>query len=163
MTLPRRARCSLREPHVGRPMRWPTMMQVFNVGNDRDGRLIVTVPSDQVELAARGNPDPIHPSLDHIVPVTEGGTGQPEEKSPAVNQEYGRAITAGFTTAYNHTAEPTVLAAIYADYILAFNGLLIRDLPFNGGPDNAVSTRFALRLVAPAAVNAPARVRFERC
>ena len=93
-------RCSLREPHVGRPMRWPTMMQVFNVGNDRDGRLIVTVPSDQVELAARGNPDPIHPSLDHIVPVTEGGTGGLGEV-PAVDQEYGRAITAGFTTADN--------------------------------------------------------------
>ena len=56
-----------------------------------------------------------------------------------------------------------MLAAIYADYILAFNGLVIRDLPFNGGPDNAVSTGFALRLAAPATVNAPARFRFERC
>ena len=41
-----------------------------------------------------------------------------------------------------------MLAAIYADYILAFNGLVIRDFPFNGGPDNAVSTGFALRLGA---------------
>ena len=80
-----------------------------------------------------------------------------------VNQEYGRAITAGFTTAYNYTAEPTVLAAIYADYIPAFNGLVIRDFPFNGGPDNAVSTGFALRLTAPATVNARATFRFERC
>jgi hypothetical protein len=87
------------------------------------------------------------------------GTGT----SGTVNQEYGRTITAGFTGLYNYTAEPTVLAAIYADYIPAFNGLVIRDFPFNGGPDNAVSTGFALRLTAPATVNARATFRFERC
>ena len=108
-------------------------------------------------------PDPMHQALDHIVPVTEGAARQPQEKSSAVNREYGRAITAGFTTACNHTAEPTVLAAIYADYILAFNELVIRDFPFNGGPDNAVSTGFALRLTALATVNVRATFRFERC
>jgi len=80
-----------------------------------------------------------------------------------VTQEYGRSITAGFTGFYNSTSEPTVLAALYADYIPAFNGLVIRDFPFNGGPDNAVSTGFALRLTAPATVNARATFRFERC
>ena len=39
---------------------------------------------------------------------------------------------------------------------------VIRDFPFNG-PDNAVSTGFALRLTAPATVNARATFRLERC
>ena len=80
-----------------------------------------------------------------------------------VVQEYGRAVTAGFSTAYNYTAEATVLAAIDADYIPVFNGLVIRDWPFNGGPDNDVSKGFALRITAPATVNARATFRFERC
>jgi hypothetical protein len=88
------------------------------------------------------------------------GTGS---TTGTVIQEYGRAVTAGFTTAYNCTSEPTVLAAIDADYIPAFNGLVIRDFPFNGGPDNDVSKGFALRLTAPATVNARATFRFERC
>jgi hypothetical protein len=88
------------------------------------------------------------------------GTGN---TTATVNQEYGRAITAGFVAGYNCTSEPTVLAAIYADFIPAFNGLVIRDFPFNGGPDNDVSRGFALRLTAPAGVNARATLRFERC
>ena len=87
------------------------------------------------------------------------GTGT----SGTINQEYGRAITAGFTTLYNYTAEPTVLAALYADYMPAFNGLVIRDFPFNGGPDNDVSKGFALRVTAAATVNLRATFRFERC
>jgi hypothetical protein len=79
-----------------------------------------------------------------------------------VNQEYGRAITPGFTTGYNFTAEPTVLVPIYADYFPAFNGLVIRDFPFNGGPDNDVSKGFVLRCTAAATVNLRATFRFER-
>ena len=88
------------------------------------------------------------------------GTGN---SSGTGTQEYGRAITAGFVSFYASTSEPTVLAPIYADYIPAFNGLVIRDFPFNGGPDNDVSKGFALRLTAPATVNARATFRFERC
>ena len=82
--------------------------------------------------------------------------------SGTVLQEYGRTITAGFTSAYNYTAEPTVLAALDGDYIPVFNGLVIRDWPFNAGPDNAVSTGFAIRITSPATVNARATFRFER-
>src|SRR5215216_1014004 len=88
------------------------------------------------------------------------GTGN---TSGTVLQEYGRAITAGFVTGYNCTSEPTVLAALYADYMPAFNGLVIRDFPFNGGPDNDVSRGFALRCTAAATVNLRATFRFERC
>jgi hypothetical protein len=42
------------------------------------------------------------------------------------------------------------------------NAKAIRDFPFNG-PDNSVSIGFALRLPAPAKVNARATFRFERC
>lgn len=91
------------------------------------------------------------------------GTTAGTSTAGTVRQEFGRTITAGFTTGSNFTAEPTVLTALYSDYIPAFNGLVIRDFPFNGGPDSAVSQGFALRLTAPAAVNARASFRFERC
>ncbi len=90
---------------------------------------------------------------------TTGGTST----AATVRQEYGRTITAGFSSGSNFTVEPTVLTALYSDYVPAFNGLVIRDFPFNGGPDSAVSQGFALRLTAPAAVNARATLRFERC
>jgi hypothetical protein len=88
------------------------------------------------------------------------GTGN---TTATVNQEYGRSITAGFTGFYASTSEPTVLTPLYADYIPVFNGLVIRDFPFNGGPDSPVSNGFVLRVTAPAAVNARATFRFERC
>lgn len=90
------------------------------------------------------------------------GTTAGTSTAGTVRQDYGRPITAGFTTAYNYTAEPTVLTQLDADYIPAFNGLVIRDYPFNAGPDNDVSKGFALRLTAPATVNARAAFRFER-
>jgi hypothetical protein len=79
-----------------------------------------------------------------------------------VRQESGRVITAGFTTGGNFTAEPTALTVLYNDFIPAFNGLAFRDFPFLSGPDSAVSQGFALRLTAPAAVNARASFRFAR-
>lgn len=94
---------------------------------------------------------------------TLDGTTAGTSTGGTVRQEYGRAVTAGFTTGYNFTAEPTTLVAVDGDYIPAFNGLVIRDWPFNAGPDNDVSKGFALRLTAPAIVNARATFRFERC
>ena len=49
---------------------------------------------------------------------TSSGATADTNTAGTVNQEYDRAITAGFTMAHNFTAEPTVLAAICADYIL---------------------------------------------
>jgi len=90
------------------------------------------------------------------------GTTAGTSTAGTVRQESGRAITAGFTTAYNFTAEPTVLTVLDGDYIPSFNGLVIRDYPFLSGPDNDVSKGFALRLTAPATVNARAAFRFAR-
>lgn len=94
---------------------------------------------------------------------TLDGTTAGTSTAGTIRQEYGRAITAGFTTGYNFTAEPTVLVAIDGDYVPAFNGLVIRDWPWNAGPDNDISKGFALRLTAAATVNARATARFERC
>ncbi len=87
------------------------------------------------------------------------GTGN---TAGTVVQEYGRTITAGFTSFYASTSEPTVLTPIDADYIPVFNGLVIRDWPFNAGPDSPVSNGFVIRVTAPATVNARATFRFER-
>lgn len=91
-----------------------------------------------------------------------GATAGTAGTTITVAQEYGRAITAGFTSGSNFSAEPTVLVPLYADYFPAFNGLVIRDFPFNGGPDNDVSKGFALRCTASATVNLRATFRFER-
>ena len=105
------------------------------------------------------------PALWELCTLTGATNSTPgtNNTTATVNQEYGRAITAGFVAGYNSTSEPTVLAAIDADYIPVFNGLVIRDWPFNAGPDNDVSKGFALRVTAPATVNARCTFRFERC
>lgn len=80
-----------------------------------------------------------------------------------VRQAYGRNITAGFTTAYNYTAEPTVLTVIDRWTLTPNGGLVVYDFPLGDTPDSAVSEGFALRLTAPAVVNANATLWFERC
>ena len=94
---------------------------------------------------------------------TLDGTTAGTSTAGTVRQEYGRAITAGFSSGLNFTVEPTTLVAIDGDYLPSFNGLLVRDYPFNAGPDNDVSKGFALRITAPSAVNLRAVLRFERC
>lgn len=83
--------------------------------------------------------------------------------SGTVRQTYGRSITAGFTTAYNYTAEPTVLTVIDRWTLTPNGGLVVYDFPLGDTPDSAVSEGFALRLTAPAVVNANATLWFERC
>ena len=113
------------------------------------------------EISADGATSTAVPVFWELCTLTGAGAGT--GTSGTVNQTYGRAITAGFTTLYNYTAEPTVLAPIYADYFPAFNGLVIRDFAFNAGPDNDVSKGFALRCTAAVSVNLRASFTFERC
>ena len=86
--------------------------------------------------------------------------------SSTVVQIYGRAITAGFTGAYNWTAEPTVLSAATTVKTLALTpngGTYDYDWPLGETPDNDVSKGFAVRCTAPtSAVNARGTLRFER-
>jgi hypothetical protein len=78
-------------------------------------------------------------------------------------QTYGRAITAGFTAASNWTTEPTVLVVADAWSLTPNGGLAIYDFPLGDTLDSAVSTGFAIRLNAPAAVNVRPTIWFERC
>src|SRR6266496_4189085 len=55
--------------------------------------------------------------------------------STTVDQEYGRAITAGFTAAKNWTTEPTVITVLRAWDVDPNKGLLIYDYPLGESPD----------------------------
>lgn len=84
--------------------------------------------------------------------------------SNTVNQVYGRTITAGFTSAYNWTAEPTVLAVVKQLFLTPNGGTYEYDWPFGETLDNAVSVGWAIRCTAPtSAVNVRSSIRFERC
>ena len=80
-----------------------------------------------------------------------------------VNQVAGRSITAGFTGFYASTSEPTVLTPVYRYTITPNGGTIVYDFPADRSPDCAVSAGFALRLTAPATVNANATFKFGRC
>jgi hypothetical protein len=82
--------------------------------------------------------------------------------STTVDQEYGRAITPGFTAARNWTTEPTVLTPLREFLLTPAGGLVIRDFPLGQTPDTGVSNGFVLRCTAPAIVNVRADMRFER-
>lgn len=92
-------------------------------------------------------------------------TNAPGTNSTAVTEDqvYGRTVTAGFVGAKNWTAEPTVVTPIREFLLTPNGGLLIYEYPLGTSPDSAVSEGFVLRLNAPAAVNARASMRFERC
>lgn len=82
-----------------------------------------------------------------------------------ITQIYGRSIVTGFTgfSASAATFEPTVLTTIESNYLTPTGGLLVYDIPLGDTPDIGVSSGFALRLTAPAAVNVRAAFWFERC
>lgn len=99
------------------------------------------------------------PVLVGIYSFTTDGTGT----SGTVNQIYGRSITAGFTTKYNYTVEPTTLTLIDQWTLTPVGGTMLYDFPLGDTPDCAVSNGFALRTTAPASVNCWATMWFERC
>jgi hypothetical protein len=99
------------------------------------------------------------PVVVELVSFTTDGTGT----SGTVSQVYGRSITAGFTTKYNYTAEPTTATLIDRFTLTPNGGTIIYDFPLGTSPDTAVSNLIALRCTAPAAVNVNATMWFERC
>lgn len=88
------------------------------------------------------------------------GTGN---TAGTVNQTAGRSITAGFTTFYASTAEPTVLTPVDSFTMTPNGGTIVRDYQPPNTPDSAVSAGFVIRCTAPAAVNVRATMFFERC
>lgn len=91
---------------------------------------------------------------------TTDGTGTTNTN---VQQAYGRAITAGFTSKTAYTVEPTGLTVL-ADGLLTPNGgVLWYDFPLATSPDSPVSGGFSIRALAGTAVNVRAEMWFERC
>ena len=90
--------------------------------------------------------------------ATTDGTGT----AGSVSQVYGPSITAGFTSKYNYTAEPTTLTLVDRFSLTPVGGTLIYDFPLGDTPDCPVSNLFALRVTAAATVNCHATLWFER-
>jgi hypothetical protein len=99
------------------------------------------------------------PVLVELVSFTTDGTGT----SGTVNQVYGRSITAGFTSKYNYSAEPTTPTLLDRWTLTPNGGTVIYDWPLGDTPDTAISNLMGLRFTAPAAVNVSAAMWFERC
>jgi hypothetical protein len=104
---------------------------------------------------------PVFVELNYNTAATNStaGTGNTTVGTP--NQVYGRAITAGFTGGYNCTSEPTVQSNVDAYLLTPNGGTIVYDCPLGDVPDAAVSNGFAMRMTAPAAVNARASMFFE--
>lgn len=100
------------------------------------------------------------PVLVELMASTQATAGT--STAGTVNQIYGRAITAGFTSAYNYTAEPTVLSLIDSFLLDPNKGVVLYDFPLGDTPDNDVSRGICIRCTAPAAVNVRASMVFER-
>lgn len=98
------------------------------------------------------------PVLVELWKFTTDGTGT----SGTVNQVYGPTITAGFTSKYNYTAEPTTLTLLDSWTLTPAGGLVVYDFPLGDTPDTAVSQGIALRTTAAVTVNVRATLWFER-
>ena len=99
------------------------------------------------------------PVVVEIVSFTADGTGT----GGTVVQVYGRSITAGFTTKYAYSVEPTGPTLIDRFSLTPNGGALVYDIPRDRTPDCAVSNLIGLRLTAAQTVNCNATMYFERC
>jgi hypothetical protein len=101
------------------------------------------------------------PVLVELMYSTQAGAGA-GSTGGTVNQIYGRTITAGFTSAYGYTTDPTALTLVDSFLLDPNKGLVIYDFPLGDTPDTAVSNALCLRCTAPAIVNVRATMVFER-
>ena len=102
------------------------------------------------------------PVLWELCSFTVAGGGTSTDESSTITQEGGRSITTGFTARSAYTVEPTVLAPIKASILTPNGGFYEYEYLWPDSPDSPVSQGFALRLTAPAVVNARAGFRFAR-
>ncbi|HMV67849.1 MAG TPA: hypothetical protein PKA64_13450 [Myxococcota bacterium] len=112
------------------------------------------------EISFDGATSTAVPALIELCSLTGATAGT--STAVTVQQVAGSTITAGFTAGTNYTAEPTVLTAFSAFTLPVYGGTGI--VPFTPGqePNSVVSQGFAIRVTAPAAVNARATAWFER-
>jgi len=99
------------------------------------------------------------PVVIEVVTWTTDGTGT----GGTVVQAYGRAITAGFTSKYAYTVEPTTPTLVDRYSLTPNGGAIVYDYPRDRTPDTAVSNLIGLRLTAAQGVSCNATMIFERC
>lgn len=91
-------------------------------------------------------------------------TNSPATNSTTVTprQCYGRVLTHGFTAAKDWSAAPTALTPLDEFLVHPQSGFK-EWIPLGNTYDSAFSEGFVIRVTAPNAVNARARMLFERC
>ena len=84
--------------------------------------------------------------------------------STTPRQNYGRSLTAGFTSGKTWTAgnEPTTLTVLKEILMAPDKGLVMYQFPLGQEPDCALAEGFAIRVTAPAIVNVRASMLVER-
>lgn len=84
--------------------------------------------------------------------------------STTPRQNYGRVLTAGFTSGKTWTAgnEPTTLTVLKEFLMAPDKGLIAYQYPLGLEPDCALAEGFAIRITAPAIVNVRSSMNVER-
>lgn len=98
------------------------------------------------------------PILVELYKFTTDGTGT----GGTVNQIYGPSITAGFTTKYNYTVNPTGLTVVDQWLLTPNSSTVLYDWPLGDTPDCVVSGGFCIATTCPATVNCRGTMVFER-
>lgn len=100
------------------------------------------------------------PVLIEVSYCTFGTAGTATGTTP--RQNYGRVLTAGFTSFRNYSAEPTTITVI-KEFLLTPNaGLIAYQWPLGQEPDSAFAQGFLIRCTAPAVVNVRGTLSVER-
>jgi hypothetical protein len=102
------------------------------------------------------------PTLVEVCQSTQAGAGTPAGSPPTPVQIRGQAIAHGCTIGHNYSAEPTVLVAAYDWWLDPNKGLFDRLWPQGRELEQIVSRSIAVRVNAPAIVNARASLEWER-
>jgi hypothetical protein len=129
--------------------------------------LSVTAPATHgIDLIAwsislDGTTSSASPVLVEICQFTAATAGT--STAATVDTRYGRVITWGGSAAKNYTVEPTVITPWATIWLDPYKCHYSRDYALGQTPDCPASQGFLIRCTAPAAVNARAIMRFERC
>ena len=102
------------------------------------------------------------PVLVELVSSSQGTSGT--STAGTINQIRGRLNTVGATAGVNYTAEPTTLTVIKQWLVTPYGGNLVIQFPLGREPEADATTNkgIAIRLTAPAAVNARGYIEFEQ-
>ncbi len=82
--------------------------------------------------------------------------------STTVRQNYGRVLTAGFTSGKTWTTEPTTIT-VFKEFLLAPDkGVIAYQFPLGMEPDTALAEGLVIRCTAPATVSVRGTMDLER-